>query len=165
MLSSSGTTASGPVFRVLNTPNDPMLTLVRLVLGGIMFAHATQKMFGWFGGNGFGPAIEFYNGVLGIPVAIAVFAILTEFLSSLGLISGFLSRAAAVGIISIMVGAIGIMIGPNGFFMNWFGQMEAGREGYEYHLLVIAMAVVLVARGGGALSVDRVLTRNAGEAS
>lgn len=151
--------------RLFNTSNDPLLTLVRLVLGSIMFAHATQKVFGWFGGNGFGPALEFYNGVLGIPLAIAVLAILAEFLSSLGLIAGFLSRVAAVGIIAIMVGAVGIMIGPNGFFMNWFGQMEAGQEGYEYHLLVIAMAVLLVVRGGGALSVDRALTRRAGELS
>lgn len=154
---------SGSMFsRVVHTANDPLLTLVRLVLGSIMFAHATQKVFGWFGGNGFGPALEFYNGVLGIPVAIAVLAILTELLSALGLITGFLSRVAAAGIISIMIGAIGIMIGPNGFFMNWFGQMEAGREGYEYHLLVIAMAVLLVVRGAGALSVDRALMRREG---
>ena len=132
---------------------------MRLVLGAVMFAHAAQKVFGWFGGNGFGPAIEFYNGVLGIPVAIAAFAITTELLSAVGLIVGLLSRIAALGIIGIMVGAIAIMIGPNGFFMNWFGQMAAGAEGYEYHLLVIAMGVLLVVRGGGALSVDRMLSR------
>lgn len=138
--------------------NDPMLTLVRLTLGVIMFAHAAQKIFGWFGGNGFEAAIEFYNGVLGIPVAIAVFAIVSELLSAVGLIVGLLTRIAAVGIIGIMIGAIAIMIGPNGFFMNWFGQMEAGSEGYEYHLLVIAMALLIVVRGAGALSADRMLT-------
>ena len=125
-----------------------------------MFAHAAQKVFGWFGGNGWVPALEFYNGVLGIPVAIAAFAILTELLSSVGMIVGFLSRAAALGVISIMVGAIAIMIGPNGFFMNWFGQMDAGAEGYEYHLLVIAMSVLMVAKGGGAFSIDRILMRD-----
>jgi putative oxidoreductase len=146
------------LFRIVHTVNDPAVTLVRLVLGGIMFAHAAQKVFGWFGGNGWGPAIEFYSGVLGIPVAIAAFAIVTELVSAVGMIAGFLSRLAALGIIGIMIGAIAIMIGPNGFFMNWFGQMEAGAEGYEYHLLVIAMAILLVVRGGGALSVDRFLT-------
>lgn len=148
---------------MVQTRNDPALTVVRLILGATMFAHATQKVFGWFGGNGFGPAIEFYNGVLGIPVALAAFAIVIELLSSIGLITGLLSRMSALGIIAIMIGAIVTMIGPNGFFMNWFGQMDAGSEGYEYHLLVIAMGVLLAARGGGALSVDRLLMASAGE--
>ena len=142
---------------LLRTANDPVLTVSRLVLGSVMFAHAAQKIPGWFGGSGFAPAIEFYNGVLGIPVPLAAFAILTEFTASLALIAGFLSRLAAVGIIGIMVGAITIMIGPNGFFMNWFGQMEAGREGYEYHLLAITIAGLIAVRGGGALSVDRLI--------
>jgi putative oxidoreductase len=146
--------------RIVHTANDPALTLLRLTLGGIMFAHAAQKVFGWFGGNGFGPAIDFYNAVLGIPVPLAAFAIVTELLSSIALIAGFLSRLGALGVIGVMVGAIAIMIGPNGFFMNWFGQMEAGSEGYEYHLLVIAMATMLLIRGGGALSLDRALSRS-----
>ena len=146
--------------RLAHTTNDPSVTLVRVVLGTIMFAHAAQKVFGWFGGNGWVPALEFYNGVLGIPVAIAAVAIIIELLSSMSMIVGFLSRIAALGVIAIMIGAITIMIGPNGFFMNWFGQMEAGAEGYEYHLLVIAMSLLLVAKGGGALSIDRLLTRS-----
>ena len=145
--------------RLVHTSNDFALTVVRVTLGAIMFAHATQKVFGWFGGNGWEPALEFYNGVLGIPVAIAAFAIISEFFASVGVIVGFLSRVAALGVIAIMIGAIAIMIGPNGFFMNWFGQMAAGAEGYEYHLLVIAMSVLLVVRGGGALSVDRILSK------
>ena len=146
--------------RVVHTANDPSLAVVRVVLGSIMFAHAAQKVFGWFGGNGWAPALEFYNGVLGIPVAIAACAIITELLSSLGLIVGLLSRIAAVGVVAIMIGAIAIMIGPNGFFMNWFGLMEAGAEGYEYHLLVIAMSILLVVKGGGAASIDRILSRD-----
>jgi putative oxidoreductase len=39
-----------------------------------------------------------------------------------------------------------------GFFMNWFGA-QAG-EGYEYHLLALALAVPLILRGAGAVSVD-----------
>ena len=44
---------------------------------------------------------------------------------------------------------------PNGFFMNWFGT-EKG-EGIEYHLLVLAISVVIIAQGSGAWSVDRLL--------
>ena len=41
----------------------------------------------------------------------------------------------------------------NGFFMNWVGN-QAG-EGYEFHILAIAMALALVIGGGGALAIDR----------
>jgi putative oxidoreductase len=40
--------------------------------------------------------------------------------------------------------------------MNWSGQQKG--EGFEYHLLAIAIALVLIAHGSGALSVDRALT-------
>jgi putative oxidoreductase len=45
----------------------------------------------------------------------------------------------------------------NGFFMNWYGN-QAG-EGFEYHLLALGLALVVLVRGSGALSVDRVLSR------
>jgi putative oxidoreductase len=41
----------------------------------------------------------------------------------------------------------------NGFFMNWSGSQ--GGEGFEYHLLDLALAVALIIRGGGAASIDR----------
>jgi putative oxidoreductase len=42
---------------------------------------------------------------------------------------------------------------PHGFFMNWFGKQQG--EGYEYHLLVIGIAVALLVTGAGKWSVDR----------
>jgi putative oxidoreductase len=36
--------------------------------------------------------------------------------------------------------------------MNWFGAQQG--EGFEYHLLVLALALPLVVRGGGAFSLD-----------
>jgi putative oxidoreductase len=50
--------------------------------------------------------------------------------------------------------------GRNGFFMDWFGARKG--HGYEYHLLAIALAVVLVAKGSGALSLDRLLFNSMG---
>jgi putative oxidoreductase len=47
-----------------------------------------------------------------------------------------------------------------GFFMNWSGAQKG--EGYEYHLLVFAIATALLVRGGGALSLDRALSRESG---
>jgi len=43
--------------------------------------------------------------------------------------------------------------------MNWFGKLPAGAEGFEYHLLVLALAAVVVVKGSGARSLDRLLGR------
>ena len=45
-----------------------------------------------------------------------------------------------------------------GFFMNWSGAQKG--EGFEYHLLAIAAASVLILRGSGALSLDRLFTKS-----
>jgi putative oxidoreductase len=46
---------------------------------------------------------------------------------------------------------------PNGFFMNWFGGLPAGSEGFEYRLLVLALCAVVSIKGSGAVSLDRQL--------
>jgi putative oxidoreductase len=43
--------------------------------------------------------------------------------------------------------------------MNWQGN-KAG-EGFEYHLLVLAIVVALLIKGGGLWSLDGVLARRA----
>ena len=51
----------------------------------------------------------------------------------------------------------------NGIFMNWFGVMtkegKPAGEGFEYHLLAIAIGIALIIKGGGALSIDRALSK------
>jgi putative oxidoreductase len=46
---------------------------------------------------------------------------------------------------------------PNGFFMNWMGNQKG--EGFEFHLLALAMAAALLLRGAGAFSLDRMLSK------
>ena len=46
----------------------------------------------------------------------------------------------------------------NGFFMNWSGK-QAG-EGFEYHILVIGIATVLIIKGGGSFSLDQWVSKN-----
>jgi putative oxidoreductase len=53
-----------------------------------------------------------------------------------------------------MVGAASTHL-EHGFFMNWFGGLKAGAEGFEYHLVVMALAAVVMIAGSGALSLDR----------
>ncbi|MGA9494440.1 MAG: DoxX family protein [Terriglobales bacterium] len=141
--------------RLMSTSNDVALTTLRLVLGVIFFAHGAQKMLGWFGGFGFHATMGFFAH-LGMPAPVAFLVICTEFFGGLGLIVGLLTRIAALGIGAEMIGAIFLVHLPNGFFMNWTGHQKG--EGFEYHLLVIAIAATLLLRGAGAFSLDRVLS-------
>jgi len=127
--------------------------ILRVTLGVVMFPHGAQKLFGWFGGFGFAGTMGFFTEKMGIPAVLAFLVIITESLGSLGLIVGFLTRLTAFGIFCIMVVAIAMVHWPHGFFMNWSGK-QAG-EGFEYHLLVIGIAVVLMLYGAGKWSVDR----------
>jgi putative oxidoreductase len=94
---------------------------------------------------------------MGFPAPLAALAIVTEFFAPFALLVGVGGRIAAAGVVGLMVGAASTHA-ANGFFMNWFGLLPAGSEGFEYHLLVIAMAGALVLGGSGAWSVDRYLT-------
>jgi len=142
--------------KLIGTDNDPATTILRLVLGVIFFAHGAQKMLGWFGGYGFSGTMGFFTSVMHIPALLASLAIAAEFFGGLGLIFGLLTRIAAFGIFSNMVVAIAMVHGQFGLFMNWTGQQKG--EGYEYHLLVLAITAFLIIRGAGAASVDRLLT-------
>jgi putative oxidoreductase len=140
---------------VIATVRDPGTALVRFVLGVVMLAHACQGVFGFFGGAGWSGTLRHFRDGLHLPAAIAVAVLLTELLGSLGLVVGFLGRVSALGILCVMIGAVLIVHAPNGFFMNWSGT-NAG-EGFEYHLLVMAMTVLVLLRGSGSWSVDAAL--------
>jgi putative oxidoreductase len=139
--------------RLMQTDDDWGMLLVRLALGIVIFPHGAQKLLGWFGGNGFAGTMQFFTGQLGLPAVVAFLVIIAEFFGALSLIVGFLGRVGAFGVICVMLGAIFMVHLPNGFFMNWYGSQQG--EGFEYHLLAIGMALAVIVRGSGALSVDR----------
>ncbi|HXO39644.1 MAG TPA: DoxX family protein [Candidatus Acidoferrum sp.] len=141
--------------KLISTDNDSATAILRFVLGVIFFAHGAQKMLGWFGGYGFSGTMAFFTDVMHIPVLFAFLAITAEFFGGLGLILGFLTRIAALGIFFNMVVAIAMVHYRFGFFMNWTGAQKG--EGFEYHLLVLAITAFLMIRGAGAVSIDRVL--------
>ncbi len=143
--------------RVMSTTNDFTLTVARFVLGVVFFAHGAQKLLGLFGGRGFNGTVDLYS-QMGFSAPVAILAISAEFFGGLALMAGFLSRIAALGIIGKMLVAIFTLHIKNGFFMNWSGEQRG--EGIEYHLVVIALGLVILVKGSGALSVDRLLTRS-----
>jgi hypothetical protein len=55
-------------------------SIVRFVLGIVFFAHGAQLMLGWFGGYELQGSIQFFSGMLHIPLAFAFLAISAEFL-------------------------------------------------------------------------------------
>jgi putative oxidoreductase len=141
--------------KLAQTDDDVGMLIVRLALGIVMFPHGAQKMLGWFGGQGFSATVKGMSS-MGLPAALVILVILCEFFGSLSLITGFLGRLGALGILAVMVGAILTVHLPNGFFMNWMGNQKG--EGYEYHLLAIGIALAVMVKGSGSLSIDRALS-------
>ena len=131
--------------------------ILRVVLGGVIFAHGAQKLLGWYGGFGFEGTMGFFTQKMGLPWLVAFLVIIGESIGSLGLIAGLLTRFTAASFIVIMLGAIVTVHLPQGFFMNWFGQQTG--EGFEYNLLVIGMSLALFIIGGGKWSFDSVIAR------
>ena len=138
------------------TDNDGATTILRLAVGVIFFAHGAQKMLGWFGGYGFAGTMGFFTGAQHIPPVFAFLAIAAEFFGGLGLIFGLLTRVASLGIFANMIVAVAMVHHQFGFFMNWTGAQKG--EGFEFHLLVLAVMAFLMIRGAGAASLDRLLS-------
>ena len=145
--------------RLMKTSDDYAMTIIRLVLGLVFFAHGSQKMLGWFGGYGFHGTMGFFTNVMHIPALFAFLAIVAEFFGALGLITGLLGRVSAFGIFCVMAVAVVMIHGHVGFFMNWNG-ITPPAEGYEYHLLAMAMALAVMMKGSGAFSIDRMIAKD-----
>lgn len=144
----------GAIFRT--DSNDASALVARLALGIVILPHGLQKLLGMFGGAGFTATVDYFVSS-GLPAFLAVLIIIGEAFGALGLIVGFLSRLAALGITIIMLGAILTVHIKFGFFMNWAGT-QAG-EGFEFHILAMGLALVVLIRGGGLFSVDAAITK------
>ncbi|MEO8340886.1 MAG: DoxX family protein [Nitrospirota bacterium] len=141
---------------LFQTENGWTGVILRLTLGLVMFPHGAQKLLGWYGGSGFSGTMGFFTETMHLSWIVAFLVIIGESFGSLALLLGLLTRVTAASFIVIMLGAITTTHLPNGFFMNWFGK-QAG-EGYEYHLLVIGIALALLVTGAGRWSADRLIT-------
>ena len=125
------------------------LLLLRIVVGGTMFSHGAQKLFGWFGGHGLRGTAGFF-GSLGwrLPLLMAFLAGLAE-ASGLAFAAGVLTPLAALGIAVVMLNAIIVVHWRNGFFN--------GNGGVEVPLVLATVAVSVAATGPGRFSIDRLI--------
>lgn len=146
--------------RLLATESDAATTAARVALGAVMLPHGAQKLLGWFGGYGFGPTLDYLTKVEGLPWIVGLAVILIESFGALALLAGLGGRLAAAGVAAVMIGAVAKVHWPLGFFMNWGGTLKG--EGFEYHLLAVGLALVIILRGSGAWSADRAIARRLG---
>jgi putative oxidoreductase len=142
--------------QLLETDESVLPTLLRVTLGGVILGHGLQKVFGWFGGFGITNTLSFFQSI-GVPSVIGALVIASDFLGSIALIVGLATRFSAAAAFAVMAGAVLLVHLPNGLFMNWGGAPHG--EGYEFHLLALAMAACLVVAGGGRASLDGWLSR------
>lgn len=90
---------------------------------------------------------------LHIPAFFSACAILAEFAGGILLLAGFLSRFAALSIAIVMIVAILKVHLHNGLTGGAQG------AGYEYPLALLALAILIIFKGGGAMSVDRAIAK------
>ena len=125
------------------------LLILRVVVGGTMFSHGAQKLFGWFGGGGPRGTANSFEGHR-IPAAVlAGDPGRPRRVGGLAFAAGFVTPLAALGIATVMITAIGAVHWPNGFFN--------GKGGFEFNLTLLTVAIAIAATGPGRFSIDRAL--------
>ena len=141
-------------YRLFATINSFAPTILRLLLALIFTLHGGQKTVGWLGGAGWNGTLAHWtapppNG-FHFPSGLVAAGIVGEILGAIGMVLGFMTRLAALGLLCVM-GAVAVFVhGSAGFFAPL---------GYEYPLSLAVVASALVCCGGGRLSLDRFLAR------
>ncbi len=128
---------------------DLGLLLLRLGTGGVLVAHGTQKLFGWFGGHGLEGTGQYMESVGYAPgKASATASGLAEAGGGTLLALGLATPAAGAAAAGAMAGASAVHV-PNGFF--------AQSGGYEYAASLGLTGAALAIAGPGRLSLDHAL--------
>lgn len=129
-----------------------MLPLLRATLGIILIPHGCQKLFGWFGGMGFEKFAALFDKLGYKPGAfwVAIVA-LTEVVGGLMLVFGLFTRFAALAVTIFMINAVWFTANAGGFFWT--------RQGAEFPILLLAVSLVFLVKGGGDFSIDKTLRK------
>jgi putative oxidoreductase len=126
------------------------LLLVRVVIGLIMAAHGAQKLLGWFGGYGLRGTGEFFVQLGFQPgPAFAAAASLSEIISGILVVFGFLGPIGPALMVSVMIVAA--------MTVHWEHGLFAANNGIELPLLYGIAAFGLALTGFGQYSLDNLL--------
>lgn len=124
---------------------------LRVVVGILFVGHGTQKLFGWFGGAGLGGTAETFEAIGLRPGRLhAPAAGLAEAGGGALLALGLLVPFAAAALIGTMTAAIVTVHARNGVWVT--------EKGFEYNLVLIAVAFAVTGAGPGDWSLDRALS-------
>jgi putative oxidoreductase len=123
------------------------LLLVRVVVGLLFVGHASQKLFGLFGGQGMAPFVESMNKMGAQPAPFwAYFAATGELVAGVLLVLGLLTPFAAATLVAQMVVAAVEVHGPRGFWNQ--------QGGFEYPLVLGVVVAAVGLTGPGVYSLD-----------
>ncbi len=140
--------ALGPLYEKLNSYALPIL---RVAIGLLLIPHGCQKFFGWFHGMGFEKfnqlfdKLGYHPGILFNSIAATI-----ELVGGICLVLGLFTRAVSLFLVIFMIfGAH--FTSQKGFFWT--------QGGAEYSLLILAVGLVFLIRGGGMYSLDAKMAR------
>ncbi len=140
------------VERLMHRPDTGIL-LLRAMVGVVGVYHGSQKLFGWFGGDGIRPFAGFLESLnVPLPLLNAYMAAGAEFIGGALLIAGLFTRLAAIPFMIAMLVAA---------FMVHGKAFDARQGGLEYPLtLAVALAAIALI-GPGRYALDRLFRRGA----
>jgi len=141
---------------ILETSPTFSYVFLRLGLAVTFFAHSTQQIYGWYGGRGWRGMIKNWNERYHVPPVLGVLGMAIEFFGALAMLLGFLTRPFALGLATFIAAALVLSHWGHGFFL---ARRPGEASGVEYVLALFLMAMALVFGGGGALSIDALLSR------
>ena len=141
---------------ILDTSPCYASVVLRLGLAVTFFFHSTQHIFGWFGGRGVKAHLANWRDKHAIPVPIGALGLLIEVFGIFALLTGCLTRPFALGLAVFIAIAMKKSHWGHGFFL---ARRPGEANGIEYTMALFLMALALLIEGGGALSLDRLLSR------